>query len=704
MTIATEKLNPASERFMLIRLEPIRDISPLLVSLGGGVYSCSFPYEVTNIYKNGDDTLLSWVTTTPTSNDEVFWDETAKTITIKLSSAPSSLTLPMITVSYYIYLTGGVNREAYATPTDSNTAFVPWIGRVTQYPSTSQSISNIFSGVFSIDGTSLTVANSDGYFNQYLTANDSFYKRRIDAWLCVNSISNIESAYRGSVVYLNGDSDFVTFSIVDSFNNLTNPAYMGDTVQEALYLGETSSFPQVYSGHRGLPCRFIASDISKWDYDKSQELTQSFFGAPNELIKFTDYSQSITAVNTDYDDTALAGSDRLNWSVCRTPGSILVQSFPSVSHVLNSLGFVVGFSSAPSNVFVGNRVSWTTGGTPYRGIVVWVGSRTKLGNTYHVEIVPDSLAYVLNTSSVFNNLHCLDVTIDVGYLNAGVPLPIRATEGYDYTVNQTTTSGGNKHVSITMNAGLNGRYPTYGTFILSPETCTMYCRVFGPTNYGHGQLLKLMCNTVGIETNDSTFTAADAAVTEKVAMSIPMQDETEYGQYLDYAEKILSSTLGYLAIGSDFKAEYHLTAAPSGSLTVGKSRYIRDSLSWTLDYQDIISEITATNNHWPVSDSSYSNLNYAAKYLHGVDNPFHFNHVLKSLNSTGANVLKLRSKRRASYTFSTSTVNIDSAIGNDVTLESDKILGGASSDDVKIVSLEKNTEQTTITAIDLEGF
>lgn len=696
MTIATEKLKPKSERFMLIRMEPARDVTSTLAA-GGGLYSCAMPFKPSRVQRNGVN--LTEDNSDPTVNDHWYWDGT--TLKVKLASAPSTSTPNVIVAFYYIYLTGNRSRYANSTPTDTNAPLVQWVGRITSYPSTSQSIANIYSGVFSIDGMSISAANPDNYFGQYLTPSDSFYKKRVDAWVCINSVSNIETAYRGVVASIFADNEQINFSVLDDFNRLNSPAYMGDTSQESIFIKESGSYPSIYRQHAGKPNRFIASDVSKYDLNKSQELTLTLFGAPFEKFQFPDWRQYMAAVNTDYDATAL--SEKNEWALCRLGGTALQQSFGStVNVVTDGFAYYLGFSVAPSNVFVGASVTWVNSPNTYKGIVVWVGSRTYLGNTYHIAVIPQSSPFVLNTSSVFNNLSAVEIIVDVGYTSLGSNVPIQTYEGLDYTLNQTTTSGGNKSLSVSFVPGLNGRYPGYGTFTLNPESCTVHYRVFGPTNYGHGQLLKSFCDKVGIETDAASFTSADAALTDKVAISIPYHDEESYGTYVDYAERILASTLGYLSIDADFKVKYSLTVAPTSGDGASKTNIERDSFAWNCEYQDLVSRIIASNQNYPIGNSSYDVVNYVAKYLHGIDDVYHFEHALKTLSQIN-NILKVRSNRRLSYTFTTATANIDSAIGDNLTLTYDKLPGSVSSDNVKIVSLEKEADKTSVTALDFEG-
>jgi hypothetical protein len=59
--------------------------------------------------------------------------------------------------------------------------------------------------------------------------------------------------------------------------------------------------------------------------------------------------------------------------------------------------------------------------------------------------------------------------------------------------------------------------------------------------------------------------------------------------------------------------------------------------------------------------------------------------------------------RQAVYSFKTATKLLDANIGDDITLESDIVLGGSGSVNLKIISLEKSANGVQVEATDLLG-
>lgn len=223
---STVKAKRASKRFMLVRLTPARYVNDSL-SLVGGVYTMTFPYPVASVERNGS--ALTKDTSTPSTNDHYYFDESGQTLSIKLASAPSSTNI--IVVYYYLFLTGNEPQRTYETPTDTATTVRDWEPKLVSYPRLSQSISNLVGGVFSIQSSNLQIINTDYSFQSYLTVNDSFYQKQVEIWMAVDDVSNIYKIFTGRVVSVKADKSVVTLDVSDGFYQLKSSAFMGDTTR-----------------------------------------------------------------------------------------------------------------------------------------------------------------------------------------------------------------------------------------------------------------------------------------------------------------------------------------------------------------------------------------------------------------------------------------------------------------------------------------
>jgi len=166
--------------------------------------------------------------------------------------------------------------------------------------------------------------------------------------------------------------------------------------------------------------------------------------------------------------------------------------------------------------------------------------------------------------------------------------------------------------------------------------------------------------------------------------------------------------MGILYANNNFELEYQLLSAPSSSSAITNDRYLKDSLAIDIDYQDIVTQLIAYNPHrsWDealdaAKSPSETVTSAVAEHLHGVKNTVRFRHVLEQITDRIADIFAIMSNRRAIYSFSTATKNLDSEIGDDLQLESDQLLGGESARDLKIISLDKSADRVDVEATDL---
>ncbi len=180
--------------------------------------------------------------------------------------------------------------------------------------------------------------------------------------------------------------------------------------------------------------------------------------------------------------------------------------------------------------------------------------------------------------------------------------------------------------------------------------------------------------------------------------------------------KILRTTLGVLAIGSDYEIEYLLLNAPStGTTTTTKNEILENTFVQRVDYKDIVSEIRYFNKHGKISydNPSYSTLtdtintdndvSNKVKYLHDIDKVKDIEHLAADTTNTFTRLKSLLYERRAIYSFSTKGQHFESVLNEDVTLSRDDIIGGDATKDVTMVELDKRPDQTDIVCLDLLG-
>jgi hypothetical protein len=281
--------------------------------------------------------------------------------------------------------------------------------------------------------------------------------------------------------------------------------------------------------------------------------------------------------------------------------------------------------------------------------------------------------------------------------------------GRDYTAATAATGGGNTYLTITF---VNNFEASFGTIaVLSPGLNQVLFRVKpANTDLEHGKVLQLLLESAGLTVNTTGITYGDSSFQAKCAFSIPFFDEQDFSPYLKYVQAILSSTLGYIYLNDSFQVTYRLFDAPAGTTTVDNVDIVEGSFRVETEYRDLIDQLITYNPHYNSSEvqsgtnkSSLTASSLSAKYLHGINNATRFRHVLTYINGRVDTILGVRSNRLVKYIFDTVLLNIDSNIGDDITLSRSNILGNDATKELTILSLDKSPRKTTIIATDLLG-
>jgi hypothetical protein len=225
----------------------------------------------------------------------------------------------------------------------------------------------------------------------------------------------------------------------------------------------------------------------------------------------------------------------------------------------------------------------------------------------------------------------------------------------------------------------------------------------------HGTALKEMVNRAGIADDGNFNTGFNATIDAPVQFQIPNLDETYLDTYRKYCEDILAGTIGYLRMNSDGEAEYIVSESPTPvSNNRDENLILKQSLGVEVQYQDIATGIVMYNPHNQnqletsgLTDSpALSAENPRAKYLHLVENLNRLKHPFKYVDGIIDRLIGIYSNRRAVYSLRTATEDIDTRLGDDITVVSDMALG---SGEIKVTEVEKTTSRTTIRGTDLLG-
>jgi len=715
MAFGTAKNLDASNRFMLVRLEPARNLTDELVSAGSGIYTATLPlWTISRIIRNGDNTITNTSNNPPTANDTYYWNSASGEFKVKLAAAPSYYNV--IIMYHWLFYTGEKTRYIRQNPSGvvtSTNLDREWKPRLESYPSITQTARNITAGILSIANTSITVLNADRSFQAYLGSDDSFSNAECKIWLCINDTDAMDLIYDGKVKSLSINSDSVTLSVFDPFVALSQPGLMGDTGDEAYARRKTSSYSSLRPDDHDTPIPFVFG--SKTNESISDDVDGVFASSDGESHFVIDARRAmcIDYINVDSYPASPGPPDQEDvnrqWVLCRTTSNGLrTQTLGSITRSSKELVGVYHYYVSGHDIGIGETVICNNAGAPggvVYGICLWNEDYDISGSTYNLKLYCDD-DYVATSFTAHD--HPAMFVKQSGDIR---PNPIRAVR--DYSVTETTTSGGNKVIKVTFTNNFESSATFVGVFgmdSLNPNEDEMYY-VARPADVDtHSTALKRIVTASGLTPNDASFTQADSDLDANARFTIPLIDESDYKDYRSYCEEILRSVLGFLKINSSSEAVYEVIAAPSSSDITDTGIYHDKSLTISIDYNDIVTELIGYNPHitdiinLDASQTATESLaNTRAKYLHGIDNTLRFKHVLERLDNRIYYLLTARANRRARYSFKTSTKHLDTLIGDDIELQSGIVLGDSGTVDLKVTKITKDGKKTTIVAEDLEG-
>lgn len=681
MTFSTEIEKRRTTRATLARINPGRFISLSLVSEGSGVYAVTMAgFDVSALKRNG--TALTLVTlSSPSVNDTYSFNETTGRLAVKLASAPDA-TANILVVYYYLFYTSGDKTDYYRTPDVASGSKVYWAPYILGASSFNSSIDGLEAGIVSIPDASIDISNTDNEFADYLTDDDSFFNKTIDIWQEING--QFRKAFSGRITSIPTVSDsVVSVSFSDQLSLLNATAFMGD------------SFGECYHASSAIPKKDLFKPIPLHMALQTYHIAPSTDGGGFGVQ--TVPTEGLQAVCTSYSDTISYTTNR-TWTLCRALGTINYQSYnaitatasPGVSQVFFNLSGANGF-------FVGETMEWEEGGIDYRGIIL--GKDVDyLGTTYDYVVNPiGEIGIYMSTSSVIYSLPsvCVFLKLPGGFLRYGI-------YNRDYQLTAVPTTGGNETLVIEFFDNFEDNM--FVEEPLDPNTFEVQYKV-STGNIKHYDGLKTILEKAGCSVNYASFFAT--GYNTDLCMSIPFKNETEYSPYIVYVQKILESMLSFLYQGADNTLYYRMIELPTGTSTRTSDHFLEGSFSSSVEYRDIYTEIIPKNQHNAivgnvVLDGSSESLK--SRYLNDYQRAFNLQHVLEheadGTISRQAEILAIKSNRQSVITYRTETIDLETIVGDEQTIESDVVSG---SRDIFVTSVQKSETETTVSGTDLLG-
>lgn len=696
---------------MLLKVNPARNVSNLLANEGGGVYSIGWTYVIDHVERNG--ITLTETTGTPTVNDQ--WSYENDTFKVKLAAVPSDTNV--LVIFYSLFYTSNKHRITTVDPENPATDEIHWLPKLLSEPTVGQSVVDIISGVLSSTISSIELENADWDFQNYLTDEDSIYRKKVQCWLCINGVTNINKVYEGRVVRLSVKDSQISLTISDSLAMLDQPASFGDQQEEIIY--NTDAFPDVYPPNIGFNIPMVLGNRSVNSFKISEPGALKDADIPHEGMH--------EAVCVDFVEGGGIFDNRV-WSLCRYIGAPKQVTFGTITQLdyadNGTTTCLVGLKTSGFNAraFDGCTVS-EAGKTASQGFILKDDTHQyDYGggvDTYDLQI----LAFYAAADPDPNYTIAATILSDA---NGAPPIKLwheptnssmMMSSGY-YNSSVVTTSAGNKRQVITLTGGVEniGQLPPFlaitGETSIDPSTGfrMFFIGESDADTVNHAQVLEKMALGAGLDTNAASFTSAKSALAIDTEFSIPQVGESTPSSYRKYMTDILRGTMGIIFLNNDFEIEYQLLTAPTSSDVTNSDLYLKDSISVDVEYQDIVTELVASNPNMLDEASSVAALSPKAtvidrvpEYLHGIYNTVQYPHVLEQITSRIATIFSILKHRLAVYKFKVATDNLTSDIGDDIKFDSPIVLGGSGTQQLKIVAINKSVDGVVVEASDLLG-
>lgn len=660
---STIKDLPSSQKFFLARIEPARSVESNLTLNSGTTYEMTFPFNrVSKIEVDGVE--FTKVSSAP-SGGEFSFDLDSKLLQINLGT---SLTSQAVIAYYYLfYSTNDTGLKiAPENPLDLNTDETAWVPRISIEPSINFDQRDIVDGFISFGDGSILIDNQDHVFEQYLTDNDSFSNKKITFWQCLDDVENCQISYRGFVSGVSV-SERVSLKFFDEFSRLDETIFSNISSEQSTY--NINSFPNMRPDDIGTPIRKLYAQTTY--YKVIDESTTGKYQMSKDRL--------LEAVNINYVANFTSSNNR-EWGCAKSDGmTSQTDSVTSTDH--SDPNFSILGVASNKNYRIGDAIAVAS--QVVRIVDVDTGANT----------ITTEKDAAINVSDLIERPVVTPVIVQDGV--AYYPQFIR-----DYTYSSTSQT--NDIVKITF---VNNFETTLGVpNTLNPDSDLVLFRQWADNRtFNHADVIQEILEDTGFTVDSSSFTTASATDLD-TNFYIPFVGDQKFPRRREIIERLVNSTFGMLGLNTDLEFVYKLFSTPSTSEETTDRHILLNSFDIDISYKDIYDSIIATNEHDIIEKSftTPSEENARARYLHGISNVKVLEHLLASPDRI-SEILDVLSERRANYSFKTKGHNFSTILSDDVKIVKDNLLGTNTERTIRIISINKKSNETTLIGTDLLG-
>jgi hypothetical protein len=734
MTFSSEILKPDLSKFYLVQITARKYVG-LGTSIGGGLYTFSLPQTIltSEVYVNGS-------TATYTHTGGVL------TVTSGSNLASSA---NYVIIEHDLYLTGTTTRVSSSV---SGLPDAEWEPRLLEYPVFAQSMKNVVDGVFSISGSSLRIVSTDDFYSKLTGVNDSLSKAPVKVWMCIGSLENNRAVYDGQVVSLSYTSGILSLELADAFSRLLETATFGTKEQAFNFVGNGARpHIQIEDENTPVPITFgYSSPITVKEGWRHLDAYGSPIGPTwhvSEGSKAVRYSPQYPGVTDtiSYSAGRITATDilRLNFGTINDAYAHYVTRLIPIDPKLATGSttdiiiydlFLYLFCST-LNCRIGDFIP-NAAGPNQHGWVCQVGNfgfgSYNLAISipfYGTEITgygtPPSSGPVSVPSIPNNTIPAMTVWIEGGdsVSNQHFNVPL----GFDLR----TTNHSTRYVPFSLSLSsytLEGKVINNVNFTIDPVAAKLNDTDSGGSSVNpligktvkyayrlaniddHGAGLKYVLDVAGMATNVASFSQASTDLDAQLSLTVPFENPRSFGSYLSIAQYITQSTLGVLQVNPARELEYKILDTPGApEHERDETDILADSSISNIEFQDIAYQVKFENPQLKSLQafdgvSSESFLQYDKEgFLHRTTRLKEIKHCLRYDTNVRARIAGYLKEPTVEYRIATASRDLESEIGDVMSIASEIVATESSTASGIIVSTESSSAQTNIKINELRG-
>jgi len=711
MAFVDEIAEGMSKRHTFVRLSPVKLLKTSLTLSSGNLYSMQFvgnPFSVvfsdfTTVTYTEDADILTNLT-----NNTWYYNRSTTTLYVNTTATIIGNTSNVLQLHHHITVTDSQDVDLTVDPIVGGDLVI-WEDRLKLSPKFTSSIVNMLDAVVSTSSSNITLENSDSYLAKWFGIDDTFSDRPVIVWFQVNEV--FQKVFTGTVRTLDYNDTTIAIGVVDSTTLFDQPCYMGGTRDEAIYTtsGRTLNIKDI-----GKISPFVIGS-TKNDVGSDDTFVLYDRASADNILPTFNLSNNMEAVCTTY-SAVVSGTTNRTWEVCR--------AFDGVAKIIN-FGTISSVVSIGGTSSTGKQLTYKGGLKPYLKVTVTsgtsniqvgdsgVGSDLTFSTHAHyvcVEVVSSTVYYLAHMAGALvipssdttvtsrftfpTTTPALSILIIQNGNERTVPINTN-----DYNVSYSTLSNGTRKISVVF----VNNFETSGVLSpISPNNTQVYFTYRTDLESQHGTVVEQMLKNTPLTVNAASITAANSALTDgftngDCTMVVPSPGAEEHTTIRKALAEVLQSSIGYVRLDETDEVFYELFREATGTSLRTDDDVLAGSVQPRVSYYDMYSVLNIKNKYIRDEDTLFPDVRELsqAKYLHETEKEKNLKTVFDRIPTPMSDRYEqLYGRPRITYSYATDSLDMDTQIGDEVTLQVSNLLGNVVSVDILVTKLIKGINST----------